>query len=136
VGLAREMPIYHDLIPEIHKLVSIIEDKTLNREDYYQPPIEWEKNDGSNGEDSQDDVGPEVVRFIYTSMHVDEEWSTKSPRGSPGGPRACPEGMGRRMSERRGHGCYPHARGNRLSQERREQPTDTGRFEPSECRDR
>ena len=32
--LAREMPIYHYLIPEIHKLVSIIEDKTLNREDY------------------------------------------------------------------------------------------------------
>jgi tetratricopeptide (TPR) repeat protein len=94
LGLAREMPIYHDLIPEIHKLVSIIEDKTLNREDYYQPPIEWEKNDGSNGEDSQDDVGPEVVRFIYTSMHVDEEWSTKSPRGFTWWATGLPRGYG------------------------------------------
>ena len=83
--LARKMPIYHDLIPEIRKLVSIIEDKTLYREDYYQPLIGWEKSEGSNGEDSQDeaydDVGLEVARFIYTSMRIDDEWSTKSPRG-------------------------------------------------------
>jgi hypothetical protein len=56
------MPDYHYLIPEIRKLVSIIEDKTLNREDYYQPLIGWEKNKKSQELDAQceayDDVGP------------------------------------------------------------------------------
>jgi hypothetical protein len=83
--LAREMPIYHYLIPEIRKLVNIIEDKTLNGEDYYQPPIGWEKNKKSQELDARyeeyDDVGPEVVPFIYTSMRIDDEWSTKSLRG-------------------------------------------------------
>jgi tetratricopeptide (TPR) repeat protein len=62
LALAREMPDYHYLIPEIRKLVSIIEDKTLNREDYYQPLIGWEKNKKSQELDAQceayDDVGP------------------------------------------------------------------------------
>jgi hypothetical protein len=62
LALAREMPIYHDIIPEIHKLVNIIEDKTLNREDYYQPLIGWEKNKKSQELDARceayDDVGP------------------------------------------------------------------------------
>jgi hypothetical protein len=37
--------------------------------------------DGDYQDEAYDDTGPEVARFIYTSMLIDDEWSTKSPRG-------------------------------------------------------
>lgn len=40
--LAHKTSRSHFLIHEIQKLVSIIEDKTISREDYYQAPIGWE----------------------------------------------------------------------------------------------
>ena len=84
--LAHEMPGYNFLIPECQKLISIIKDKSMSREDYYQAPIGWE-NIGSKRESVQphheelDDVGPEVISFVYVSMRIDDEWSTIAPRG-------------------------------------------------------
>lgn len=84
--LAHEMPHFNFIIPECHKLINIIKDTSLNREDYYQAPIGWE-NIGSKKESVQphheglDDVGPEVLIFAYTSMRIDDNWSTIAPRG-------------------------------------------------------
>lgn len=41
--LAHEIPDYDFLIPECQKLISIIKDKSISREDYHQPPKGWEK---------------------------------------------------------------------------------------------
>jgi tetratricopeptide (TPR) repeat protein len=83
--LATNNPEGYFLIPECHKLISIIKDTSLNREDYYQAPIGWE-NIGHNKKslkphhEELDDVGPEVLAFVYTSMRIDDEWSIRAPR--------------------------------------------------------
>ena len=81
--LASEEPRDDFLIPEIHKLAGIIKDKSLNREDYYQEPLRWEKSSQSPEPDYKglDDVGPETILFVYTSLCIDDEWSIKVPRG-------------------------------------------------------
>ena len=81
--LASEGPSDDTLIPEIHKLAGIIKDKSLNREDYYQAPIGWEKESQSPEPDYEelDDVGPEVIQFVHESMYIDEGWSVNLPRG-------------------------------------------------------
>ena len=59
--LAHEISSNHYLIPEIHKLIGIIKDKTVSGEDYYQAPIGWEKKKGSKGLDSQFETADDVV---------------------------------------------------------------------------
>jgi hypothetical protein len=80
--LAHEAPHNFFIIPECEKLISIIKDKTLSREDYYQPLIDGEKvNQSVEPCEAYDDVGPEVIDFIYTSMHIDDVWSVIAPEG-------------------------------------------------------
>ena len=82
--LANEMPNYHFVIPEIQKLISIIRDKTISGKDYYQAPIGFGTGSRSAEADQKelDDVGPEVIRFIYSkAMRIDDEWSVTAPRG-------------------------------------------------------
>ena len=76
-------PRYQFLIPEIDYLAGHVRDKSLKREDYYQPPSGWEKEESGEEPTSEeyDDTGPEAVRFTYASMHVDWEWSVETPRG-------------------------------------------------------
>jgi tetratricopeptide (TPR) repeat protein len=81
--LANDDSCHYFIIPECHKLISIIRDKSISREDYYQAPIGWEKENQSTEPDYEefDDVGPEVISFVYTSMRIDDEWSIMAPRG-------------------------------------------------------
>ncbi len=84
--LISEMPNDYFLIVEINKLINIIKDKSLNREDYYQAPIGWEDKGKKSqtdepGKETYDDVGPEIIRFVYKSMRIDAEWSIVGRRG-------------------------------------------------------
>jgi hypothetical protein len=80
--LAHEEPHNYFIIPECEKLISIINDKTLSSEDYYQPLIDGEKvNQSVEPCEEYDDVGPEVIDFIYTLMRIDDEWSVIAPQG-------------------------------------------------------
>lgn len=83
LALAEGDPRYGFVIPQIDYLVNHIRDKSLKREDYYQPPSGWEGEEGNEEPPPEecDDTGLEVARFTYESMHIDEEWSLETPRG-------------------------------------------------------